>query len=118
VPTLSAELQKAIDGMGIKTSVTDDHLLRSEMASGVQRVRRKLSRRKKSMSIKMILKNTQLYSFEQFYEDELYNGSIPFFMTNPVTGLQISAMIDKGGFKHKPLGLDNFELTMRVEFLD
>ena len=79
------------------SSLPDPYLLQSQLvmgqnvvhfetASGPGKVRARSTLPMKKMSVPMILTNTQMQAFEEFFEVDLESGALPFELEHPLTG--------------------------------
>lgn len=115
--TLPVSLQKAIRGNEVSVAI-GDNTIRTEMAVGATRVRRRSSFRVDVMPIPMTVTVAELAVFESFFSDTIRDGSLPFYMTHPVKGGSVKVRFDKNRYTFKTIGSHTFHITSSVEILE
>lgn len=115
--TLPAGLQDAIRGDEINIS-TGDNVVRTKMAIGAERSRRRSSLRVDVMPLSMTLSIPLLTEFEDFFTNTTRDGSLPFYMVHPVKGGQVKVRFTKKGYKLKTIGDRVFSVTTTVEIIE
>ena len=112
--SLPLELQKAIRGQEVAITA-GDNLIRTEMAVGKERRRRKSTLRVDTMTLNFTVTIPQLHMFESFFKDDLRDGALSFDMIHPVKGGTVTANFDKKGYKFRSIGRAVLLITSTVE---
>ena len=109
-------LNGTLDASSVAPNPTSN-LYKTENAIGIAQTRPKSTRRvSRYNGLRYIVDITQLNAFRQFVNEDLRYGSLPFDMTDPVSGLVTEYKLVDGVYNTKWLGLDKWEIKISVEF--
>ena len=83
-------------------STPQDNVLRSEMDAGPEKARRRFTAKSEYITCQWDLSGAELIIFENFFEDDILDGSIEFDFPHPQDGGTVSAMI-RAPYEKEPM---------------
>lgn len=77
--------------MNSYTESPPENTIRSQMDTGIPKLRRRSTAATRPISFSMSLTAAQYQLLDDFYVNDVFSGSIPFNYTHPVTGAAVEA---------------------------
>lgn len=93
-----------------------NNLIRSEFSSGPSQTRRKSTKRIDTMKGVIRFTKDELQVFETWYNSTIKDGSLSFYITNPMNQQTIEVKF-KNQYKYVPIGFDTYDVNFELEVI-
>ena len=93
----------------------NDQTIESQMESGSVKVRRRFTKQIRKFSIVLMLNESQLATFEDFWQNSLNGGSLPFDWLHPLTRQSLTLRFRNPAPSYTPAGGAYMRVSMVLE---